>query len=141
MDERLVGFTHPVYNEPYHTLQFIDNDRILKEKGVSDQVLSVFIPSVHFFRTYFFVIVFGLLFRAYLMKLNLRKEHKERKFRAFEISRLISTSFAEKIAFKKVNFFSVFFVFWVIYVFLLQQLLSNNIKTNKVVRLITQLNC
>ena len=125
-----MGFTHPVYVEPYHTMQFIDNERILKAKGVSDQVLSVFVPSIHFFLEYFFFLTVGLLIRVYLLKLRLGKDRNQPNFFG-----LISTNLAEKIAFKKINFFSVFFLFFVIYGFFLKQFLGNNIKTNKVVSL------
>lgn len=114
-------------------MQFVDNERHIKEKGVSDQVFSVFVPSWSFFLEYVFFLIVGLIIRAYFLKLSLKTSNREHGLS--RLSKLISASFAEKVASKKVNFFSVFFVWFIVYGFLLQQLLSNNVKTGKVVRL------
>lgn len=126
INESLFGFTHPVYNEPYHTIQFIDKKSHLKDKNLFDAI-SIFMPSVYFFLEYISLFIFSLTIAFYLLQLSLRNR-QSKSFLTYS-----TVIFFKKNLFKRVNFLSIFMIFFVLYKFILHQLLQNSIKTNKVI--------
>ena len=126
LDQNLIDFSHPIYNEPYYTLQFINNENILKDKDLFD-ALSIFVPSIGFFIEYTCLFAIGSLIAAYLFKLSLNVN-----FKFFNLIKLIFFNDPLK-AIKRVNFFSIFMINFIIFKWILHQLLLNNINTSKII--------
>ena len=121
MDGSLIDFTKPVYTEQYQTLQFVRNERDLKEKDFYDH-LYIFVPSIEFFFEYSFLFLLSAIIAIGFSKLS----SPDRPFRTV-LRSVISP--LESISFKNINFLTIFLLFVVVFKFIIQQLLQNNIKT------------
>lgn len=125
IDEKLVDFTKYVYNEPYLSMQFLDDKINVKKKDFTE-FFSIFIPSFAFLTEYITLFFLSSLIAIIFLSLSLKTIFSTRKF----LGLILIFTFFKKIHIRKSDFFALFIVFLLLYKFLIQQALQNNIKVS-----------
>lgn len=99
-------------------------------------LFDVFVPSGLFAAEYLSLLVFSFLF-AYILKLFFVKNRTKRSFSAFSFIYNLFTN--EKPLFRRPTLIGQFFVLNLLFLFFIKNILSNNIKTSKVIVDVNQL--
>lgn len=119
----LVDFTVPFRPSSYLTVQMIDDKKNVLGKQSFYDLYSIFAPSESFFAFWFGIFLFVLIVSTFLLRFTSKNVAKFSSF--FETLLDLPTRTL------KPNAFGIYFIFFILYIFLILDIIQNNVKTLK----------